>query len=60
MHSLFTGTAGVYFVAARLNGMGFQCAPTFGNVPSVDVLVSNIDGSALISLQVKTITYALR
>ncbi len=60
MHTSFTGTAGVYFVAARLNGMGSQCAPTFGNVPSVDILVSNIDGSALVSLQVKTTMYGLR
>lgn len=46
-----TGAAGVYFVAARLNAMGFQCAPTFGNVPGVDILVSNLRGSALVSIQ---------
>jgi hypothetical protein len=55
-----TGSAGVYFVAARLNAMGFHCATTFGNVPSVDILVSSISGSALVSLQVKTTNYALR
>ena len=55
-----TGAAGVYFVAARLNAMGLQCAPTFGNVPSVDILVSNLGGSALASLQVKTSRYAMR
>ncbi len=60
MQTSLIGAAGVYFVAARLNAMGLQCAPTFGNVPSVDVLVSNIDGSALVSLQVKTTGYALR
>lgn len=60
MQTSLIGAAGVYFVAARLNAMGLQCAPTFGNVPSVDVLVSNIDGSAMISLQVKTTGYALR
>jgi hypothetical protein len=60
MHSSLIGSAGVYFVAARLNAMGLQCAPTFGNVPSVDILVSSIDGSALVSLQVKTTTYAMR
>jgi hypothetical protein len=53
-----TGAAGVYFVAARLNAMGLQCAP--GNVPSVDILVSNLDGSKLVSLQVKTTMYAMR
>lgn len=60
MHASLTGSAGVYFVAARLNAMGWQCAPTFGNVPSVDILISNIDGSALVALQVKTTSYALR
>ncbi len=40
--------------------MGLQCAPTFGNVPSVDILVSSINGSALVSLQVKTTTNGLR
>jgi hypothetical protein len=40
--------------------MGFQCAPTFGNVPSVDILVSSINGSALVSLQVKTTIHGLR
>jgi hypothetical protein len=52
-----TGSAGVYFVAARLNAMEFQ---TFGNVPSVDILVSSINGSALVSLQVKTTMDGLR
>jgi hypothetical protein len=55
-----TGSAGVYFVAARLNAMGLQCAPTFGNVPSVDILVSNLGGSAMVSLQVKTTMFAMR
>ncbi len=35
MQTSLTGAAGVYFVAARLNAMGLQCAPTFGNVPNV-------------------------
>jgi len=60
MHSSLIGAAGVYFVAARLNARGFNCAPTFGNVPSVDILVSNIDGSLLLSLQVKTTIFGLR
>jgi hypothetical protein len=60
MNPSLTGAAGVYFVAARLNAMGFQCAPTFGNVPSVDILVSSINGSVLISLQVKTTMNGLR
>jgi hypothetical protein len=60
LNSSLTGSAGVYFVAARLNAMGFQCATTFGNVPSVDILVSSINGSALVSLQVKTTMEGLR
>ena len=60
MHSSLIGSAGVYFVAARLNAMNIQCAPTFGSVPSVDILASNIDGSALVSLQVKTTSLGLR
>jgi hypothetical protein len=50
----------VYYVAARLNAMGLQCATTFANVPNVDILVSSINGSALISLQVKTSMYTMR
>jgi hypothetical protein len=60
MNASLTGAAGVYFVAARLNAMGLQCATTFGNVPNVDILVSSISGSALLSLQVKTTMYGLR
>jgi hypothetical protein len=40
--------------------MGFQCAPTFGNVPSVDILVSSVDGSSLVSIQVKATMDGLR
>jgi len=60
MESALTGNAGVYFVAARLSAMGLQCAPTFGNVPSVDILVSSRDGSASVGLQVKTTSYGTR
>ena len=60
MQTSLIGAAGVYFVAARLNAMQLQCAPTFGNVPNVDILVSNIGGSASLSLQVKTTTWGMR
>jgi hypothetical protein len=40
--------------------MELQCAPTSGNVPSVDILVSSINGSVLASLQVKTTMWGLR
>jgi hypothetical protein len=60
MQTSLVGSAGVYFVASRLNAMQLQCAATFGNVPSVDILVSSVGGSALISLQVKTTMSGLR
>ena len=50
----------MYFVAARLNAMGLRCAATFGNVPTVDILVSSLDGSATVSLQVKTTMWGVR
>jgi hypothetical protein len=60
MHASLVGAAGVYFVASRLNAMDLHCAPTFGSVPNVDILVSSPDGSASLSLQVKTTWQALR
>ena len=60
MHASLIGAAGVYFVTSRLNAMDLHCAPTFGSVPNVDILVSNSDGSASLSLQVKTTMHALR
>jgi hypothetical protein len=40
--------------------MGLVCAPTFRNVPNVDLLVSDETGSETLSLQVKTAWWALR
>jgi hypothetical protein len=54
------GNAGVHFVAARLSFMNLICAPTFRNVPNVDLLVSNESGSSTVSLQVKTSSSARR
>jgi len=54
------GAAGVYFVAAQLSASGLQCALTLGNAPNVDILVSDLAGSASVSLQVKTAADALR
>ncbi len=55
-----TGSAGVYFVASRLNALGYHVAITLGSVPNVDLLVSSIDGSASVSVQVKTACWAMR
>lgn len=57
---ILTGTAGVYHVASRLASQGFHAAVTFGNAPSVDILVGRIDGGGTLSLQVKTSYQALR
>jgi len=57
---ILTGTAGVYFVASQLAARDFHAAPTFGNAPSVDILVGLPDGAATLSLQVKTSRRALR
>ena len=60
MNAALVGAAGVYFVAARLSASDLQCALTLGNAPNVDILVSNLTGSASVSLQVKTAVDALR
>ena len=57
---ILTGTAGVYFVASQLTAKGFHAAPTFGNAPSVDILVGMADGAATLSIQVKTSWSALK
>jgi hypothetical protein len=57
---ILVGTAGVYHVASQLAQQGFHAAVTFGNAPSVDILVASQDGAATISLQVKTSHWALR
>lgn len=57
---ILIGTAGVYFVASQLAAKGFHAAPTFGNAPSVDILVGLPDGAATLSFQVKTSMHATR
>ena len=57
---ILIGTAGVDHVASQLAQQGFHAAVTFGNAPSVDILVASRDGSSTISLQVKTSHWALR
>ena len=57
---ILTGTAGVYYVAYQLAARGFHAAVTYGNAPSVDLLVGLLDGAATFSLQVKTSSWALR
>jgi hypothetical protein len=54
------GSAGSYFVAYALTVRGYHAAITIGNVPRVDILVSTMDGSKQIALQVKTRTTAYK
>ena len=57
---ILIGTAGVYHVASQLASRGLHAAVTFGNAPSVDILVGQLQGASTLSLQVKTSHWALR
>jgi hypothetical protein len=57
---ILTGTAGVYYVAYQLAARSFHAAVTYGNAPSVDLLVGLLNGAATLSLQVKASSWALR
>ena len=58
--SQLTGVAGVHYVASQLSFLGFHAVPTTRNVRGPDLLVSNLEGSKGISLQVKTTVWAMR
>lgn len=55
-----TGVAGVHFVASYLSYLGYHSVPTTRNVQGPDLLVSNLDGSSLLAVQVKTTAWAMR
>ena len=55
-----TGVAGVHYVAAALTYLGFHAVPTTRNIAGPDLLVSTLDGSRGISIQVKTTAWAMR
>jgi hypothetical protein len=48
------GVAGEYYAAAEISRRGFLAAITLRNSDGVDILVSNIEGNKLFSIQVKT------
>lgn len=48
------GVAGEYFAAAEISRRGYLAAITLRNSDGVDILVSNIEGDKLFSIQVKT------
>ena len=58
--SQFAGAAGQYHVAYCLAVRNIHAAITLGNAPDIDVLASNVSGSRLLSLQVKTARSAYR
>lgn len=49
-----TGLAGAYFVAAELSQLGYIATLTSRNTEGIDILASNLDGSKVASIQVKT------
>src|SRR2546430_17342619 len=49
-----TGTAGEYYVCAELCRLGFLALLTPKNNPLFDVVVTNVNGSKSVSIQVKT------
>jgi hypothetical protein len=55
-----TGVAGVHYVASYLSYLGYHAVPTTRNVPGPDLLVSTLNGSSGVSLQVKTTMSAMR
>ncbi len=59
-NSQLTGVSGVHYVVARLAYLGFHAVPTTRNVAGPDLLVSTLDGSRGVSIQVKTTAWAMR
>lgn len=55
-----TGVSGVHFVAARLSHLGYHAVPTTRNVQGPDLLVSTLNGSRSVAVQVKSTNWALR
>jgi len=55
-----TAAAGEYYVAYQLSARGYIVAIPRANVPSLDLLVSDISGRRSISVQVKTSSGASR
>lgn len=49
-----TARAGEYFVAAELNRRGAYAFTFAGNMPKIDILVSNLNRTRTVSIRVKT------
>lgn len=48
------GNASQFFVAGELCRMGLVAVVTLGNCPNTDILVSNVEGTKFVHVQVKT------
>ena len=48
------GRAGEHYVAAELNRRGAYASPFSGNVPSIDILATDVDRKRMAYIQVKT------
>lgn len=53
-HTSLTGVAGEYYVLCELLRNGYIAALTPKGVPNADIVVTNMEGSRLCSIQVKT------
>ncbi len=54
LSSVLTGVAGEYFVGAELSRRGYVASITLRNTRGIDLLVSNVDASKAVGIQVKT------
>lgn len=59
-NSALTGACGTYFVASMLAFRNIHAAVTVGNAPYVDLIAGSVDGSASVTIQVKTTEWAVR
>lgn len=54
LNTTFSGIAGEYFVVAELTRRGYIASLTSKNTDNIDILVSNLDASKSLGIQVKT------
>lgn len=54
MSGSISGAAGVYFVAGELSRLGYIALPTIRNTEGIDLVVSDMNSSRTVYLQVKT------
>lgn len=52
--SVLSGVSGEYFVAAELSRRGYVASITLRNTRGIDILVSNVNATKSVGIQVKT------